>query len=68
MSPRKPSRQPKRVPPVPAIPHVLEDRVALGLEIEPEDVAGIVVWLASDAARTITGQVIVCDAGQVFVR
>ena len=41
---------------------------ALGIEIEPEDVAGIVVWLASDAARTITGQVIVCDAGQVFVR
>jgi sorbitol-6-phosphate 2-dehydrogenase len=41
---------------------------ALGLEIQPEDVAGVVVWLASDAARTITGQVIVCDAGQVFVR
>ena len=41
---------------------------ALGLEIQPEDVAGVVVWLASDAARAITGQVIVCDAGQVFVR
>ena len=41
---------------------------ALGLEIQPEDVAGVVVWLASDAARTITGQTIVCDAGQVFVR
>jgi len=41
---------------------------ALGIEIEPEDVAGVVVWLASDAARVITGQVIVCDAGQVFVR
>jgi len=41
---------------------------ALGIEIQPEDVAGIVVWLASDAARVITGQVIVCDAGQVFVR
>lgn len=41
---------------------------ALGIEIEPEDVAGVVVWLASDAARTITGQTIVCDAGQVFVR
>jgi len=41
---------------------------ALGIEIQPEDVAGVVVWLASDAARTITGQVIVCDAGQVFVR
>lgn len=41
---------------------------ALGLEIEPEDIAGVVVWLASDAARVITGQTIVCDAGQVFVR
>jgi len=41
---------------------------ALGLEIQPEDVAGVVVWLASDAARSITGQTIVCDAGQVFVR
>lgn len=41
---------------------------ALGLEIEPEDVAGVVAWLASDAARCITGQVIVCDGGQVFVR
>jgi len=41
---------------------------ALGVEIQPEDVANIVVWLASDFARTITGQVIVCDGGQVFVR
>ncbi len=41
---------------------------ALGLEIEPEDIAGLVVWLASDAARLITGQTIVADAGQVFVR
>ncbi|MBE3069639.1 MAG: SDR family oxidoreductase, partial [Planctomycetes bacterium] len=41
---------------------------ALGIEIEPEDIAGVVVWLASDAARVITGQTIVCDAGQVFVR
>jgi sorbitol-6-phosphate 2-dehydrogenase len=41
---------------------------ALGVEIQPEDVASVVVWLASDAARVITGQVIVADAGQVFVR
>jgi NAD(P)-dependent dehydrogenase (short-subunit alcohol dehydrogenase family) len=41
---------------------------ALGIEIQPEDVANVVAWLASDFARTITGQVIVCDAGQVFVR
>ena len=41
---------------------------SLGIEIQPEDVAGVVAWLASDAARVITGQTIVCDAGQVFVR
>lgn len=41
---------------------------ALGIEIQPEDIAGVVVWLASDAARVITGQVIVADSGQVFVR
>jgi NAD(P)-dependent dehydrogenase (short-subunit alcohol dehydrogenase family) len=35
---------------------------------EPEVWAGVVVWLASPAARVITGQVIVCDAGQVLVR
>jgi len=41
---------------------------ALGVEIQPEDIAGVVCWLASDMARVVTGQVIVCDAGQVFVR
>jgi NAD(P)-dependent dehydrogenase (short-subunit alcohol dehydrogenase family) len=49
------------------IPYYLS-LTALGVEIQPEDVAGVVVWLASDAARVITGQTIVCDAGQVFVR
>jgi NAD(P)-dependent dehydrogenase (short-subunit alcohol dehydrogenase family) len=55
------------IKPEEVIPHYV-GLTALGLEIQPEDVAGVVVWLASDAARTITGQVIVCDAGQVFVR
>jgi len=41
---------------------------SLGVEITPEDVAGVVCWLASDASRVVTGQVLVCDAGQVFVR
>ena len=32
--------------------------------IQPEDVAQMAVWLASDAARMITGQVFVIDGGQ----
>lgn len=30
---------------------------------EPQDIAEVVAWLASDAARNITGQVIVADGG-----
>jgi enoyl-[acyl-carrier protein] reductase III len=30
---------------------------------EPEDVAGAAVWLASDLARFVTGQVIRVDGG-----
>jgi NAD(P)-dependent dehydrogenase (short-subunit alcohol dehydrogenase family) len=30
---------------------------------EPEDIAGVVAWLASDEARCITGQTIVVDSG-----
>ncbi|MDP6380709.1 MAG: SDR family oxidoreductase, partial [Phycisphaerae bacterium] len=41
---------------------------ALNLEIEPQDIAGVVAFLAGNAGRKISGQTIVCDAGQVFVR
>jgi len=37
-------------------------------EIEPQDVADAVVFLCSDMSRVITGQTIVPDSGQVFVR
>ncbi len=37
-------------------------------EIEPEDVANAVVYLASDAGRKLTGQTLVVDGGQVMVR
>lgn len=40
----------------------------LGKEIEPEDIANAVVFLVSDEARNITGQVLVVDGGQVMVR
>jgi NAD(P)-dependent dehydrogenase (short-subunit alcohol dehydrogenase family)/rhamnose utilization protein RhaD (predicted bifunctional aldolase and dehydrogenase) len=37
-------------------------------EIKGQDVADAVVFLCSDKARTITGQTLVVDSGQVFVR
>ncbi len=38
----------------------------LGLVLVPEEVAGLVAWLASDDARNVTGQSIVIDGGQVM--
>lgn len=47
-------------------PEVLEDAekgAVLGRIAEPEDVAGVVLFLCSDAARHVTGQVILVDGG-----
>ena len=38
-------------------------RIPLGCIGEPEDVAQCALFLASDAARYVTGQVLVCDGG-----
>jgi sorbitol-6-phosphate 2-dehydrogenase len=43
-------------------------KTALKREIKGQDVADSVVFLCSDRARTITGQVLVPDSGQVMVR
>ena len=43
-------------------------KTALKMEITGEDVADAVVFLCSDRARTITGQTLVPDGGQVPVR
>jgi len=43
-------------------------KTALRREIKGQDVADSAVFLCSDRARTITGQVLVPDSGQVMVR
>jgi NAD(P)-dependent dehydrogenase (short-subunit alcohol dehydrogenase family) len=34
--------------------------------LEPEEIAGLAAYLASDDARSVTGQAIVADGGQVM--
>ena len=43
-------------------------RTALNREIKGQDVADALVFLCSDRARTVTGQTLVPDSGQVMVR
>ncbi len=49
------------------IPHYV-GMSALKREVKGTDVADAVVFLCSDRARTVTGQVLVTDSGQVMVR
>ena len=43
-------------------------KTALNREIKGQDIADSVVFLASDQAQRITGQTLVADGGQVYVR
>ncbi len=55
------------ISPEEVIPHYI-GMTALQQEITWDDVAGAVLFLAGDGAAKITGQTLVVDAGQVFVR
>ncbi|MCK4999926.1 MAG: SDR family oxidoreductase, partial [Anaerohalosphaera sp.] len=44
------------------------NKTCLRREIKGQDIADAVVFLASDRSRTVTGQTIVADSGQVMVR
>jgi NAD(P)-dependent dehydrogenase (short-subunit alcohol dehydrogenase family) len=47
----------------PAVRESIEARSALGRVGTPADVAAVVAFLASDDARYLTGQTLVCDGG-----
>jgi NAD(P)-dependent dehydrogenase (short-subunit alcohol dehydrogenase family) len=42
-------------------------RIPLRTISKPEDIANLALFLASDESRTITGQSITCDAGEVMI-
>jgi NAD(P)-dependent dehydrogenase (short-subunit alcohol dehydrogenase family) len=47
----------------PEVRRTYEERIPLGRIAEPEEVADVVVFLASDAARYVTGQELLVDGG-----
>lgn len=57
----------KGIAPEQVIPSYIA-QTALDRDIKPTDIANAAAWLLSDAARCVTGQVIVVDSGQVWTR
>ena len=50
-------------PTIPGVVEVISRQTPLGRWAQPEDIANIVVFLASDAARFITGETVSVDGG-----
>nr|MBA3708560.1 SDR family oxidoreductase [Planctomycetota bacterium] len=59
--------QKRGIAPEQVIPHYI-GLTALNRDIKPADIANAAVFLASESARCITGQVLVVDSGQVWAR
>lgn len=57
----------KGIKPEEVIPYYV-GLTALNRDIKPQDIANAAVFLCSDAARCMTGQVLVVDSGQVWTR
>ena len=57
----------KGIKPEEVIPHYI-GMTALKRDIKPQDIANAAVFLLGDAARCMTGQVLVVDGGQVYTR
>jgi NAD(P)-dependent dehydrogenase (short-subunit alcohol dehydrogenase family) len=55
------------IAPEQVIPHYI-GLTALNRDIKPDDIANAAIFLCSDAARCVTGQVLVVDSGQVWSR
>ena len=50
----------------PEIVKALVDNSILGTSLEPEDMTGVVLFLASEESSKMTGQVLINDAGTWF--
>jgi NAD(P)-dependent dehydrogenase (short-subunit alcohol dehydrogenase family) len=50
----------------PAIVQSLAEQSLLGTTLEPEDMTGVIVFLASNESSKMTGQVLINDAGTWF--
>jgi len=46
---------------------IIQGQMAIHRALEPEDLTGTAVWLASDDSRMVTGQVIPVDGGMVML-
>lgn len=47
------------------MPHLIARKVPLGVEIDPDEIASLAVYLAGDEAPNVTGQVMHVDGGMV---